>query len=385
MKDFEILLNKFLDKTLTKEEERQLIKLIDDPKKKNYYRNFLKSNFLIDSLLIDGSKENTKKVLLEQIRKEKSISDRFKVKNIFKYAAAIAFLIVGSYLVNQNFLQKSDVVNSSKNNPSITITLENGEKQLIDENGNVILKNKQGKIIGKQEGELLDYSKREADNNIAYNTISIPRGKRFKLKLSDGTLIHINAESSLTYPVNFRNGIQRQVTLEGEAFFEVAKGIDPFIVITGNLNTEVLGTSFNVSSFNGTSKTEVVLVEGSVELTAKGKDKTSQTTNVLEPGFKGTFISSSDGIKISEVDVTLFTSWTNGVLIFNNSSFDEVMTKLSRYYDVTFINNNQNLSKEKFNARINFEKENISKVMSYFKKVHPMDYEIEGKKILIKQ
>src|SRR5690606_36367432 len=102
-------------------------------------------------------------------------------------------------------------------------------------------------------------------DKLAYNTLKIPFGKKFRLQLSDGTMVHINSGSTLKYPIKFIAGENRQVYLDGEAFFDVAKDKKhPFIVNADNLNVRVLGTHFNVSNYPEDAVTDVVLVEGSV-------------------------------------------------------------------------------------------------------------------------
>ena len=124
---------------------------------------------------------------------------------------------------------------------------------------------------------------------MVYNTLKIPYGKKFEVQLSDGTIVHLNAGTSLRYPVQFVKNQSRQVYLTGEAFFEVSKDkAHPFTVNTQEVNVEVLGTKFNVNSYTEDVSTDVVLVEGKVSL-YKDK-KTAENQVYLTPGLKGSNI-----------------------------------------------------------------------------------------------
>lgn len=111
----------------------------------------------------------------------------------------------------------------------------------------------------------LAYNKKETDvvakEEVVYNKIDIPRGGEYKLRLSDGSLVHLNAMSSLRYPVHF-SGDAREVELTGEAFFEVSKSGSPFIVKTKGIDVRVLGTTFNVSAYPDDHCIQTTLVTG---------------------------------------------------------------------------------------------------------------------------
>src|SRR5690606_25698590 len=128
----------------------------------------------------------------------------------------------------------------------------------------------------------------------------IPKGKKFQIQLSDGTLVHLNAGSSLRYPVDFLSEGPRQVFLSGEAYFDVAKNAsNPFIVNVDDLEVRVLGTQFNVSAYSEDEYIDVVLVEGSVNLNKKEGDMVE-----LSPGQKGSYKQNSDSITVNEVNAS---------------------------------------------------------------------------------
>lgn len=154
-------------------------------------------------------------------------------------------------------------------------------------------------------------------------------GEKSRLLLSDGTLVWLNSESELTYPPNF-NGSEREVSLTGEAFFEVAKNPEkPFVVRSGSLKTTALGTSFNVSSFAEEENIVVSLVTGKVKISSDKGD-----VYFLEPGYQMNYSKSLATASKTNFNIANVISWKDGILVFNKSTFPEVKKKLERWYAV---------------------------------------------------
>ncbi|MEX6691004.1 FecR domain-containing protein [Danxiaibacter flavus] len=168
-----------------------------------------------------------------------------------------------------------------------------------------------------------------SSTDTAFNLLSIPQGETYTINLSDGTSITLNADSKLRFPFKFVNAT-REVYLEGEAFFKVAKDSrHPFIVHTPLTNVEVLGTQFNVNTYQkGTVAT--ALVEGKVRTGIPGGDKQQE----LAPGQAAIF-NASKGFNIENFDTDDVTSWLNGIYYFHDLSFHELAESISRIYGVT--------------------------------------------------
>lgn len=159
------------------------------------------------------------------------------------------------------------------------------------------------------------------------HTLKTPRGKDFKITLSDGTEVWLNAESTLYYPVNFV-GEERMVELEGEAYFKVAKDEKhPFIVKTKNITTRVLGTSFNIKDY-AHSDSHLTLVEGKVEA------RSMSTSIVLQPSQDACF-NDNGTINVQKIDTRLYTSWIEGYFYFEDASLSDIMRDLGRWYNLT--------------------------------------------------
>lgn len=166
---------------------------------------------------------------------------------------------------------------------------------------------------------------------IEYNTSF---GEREKVTLPDGSVVELNANTTLVWDKNWKENRIRQVVLDGEAFFEVKHTDDHalFLVRTNDLDVEVLGTAFNVS--NRVNNTKVYLEDGSVRLNLKGN---SSQEILMTPGHKITY-SRGDDLLIEEKDLSPETaaSWKNDVLYFNNKKVEEILREVSELYGVEF-------------------------------------------------
>ncbi|MFV5694274.1 FecR family protein [Flavobacterium sp. LB3P122] len=303
---------------------------------------------------------------------------------MFKYisvaASIIVLLSIGWSYQHGFFKQKNDaIINSNE----ITLQLANGDVQIISAGNKSQVTDSEGNVVATHNGNKIAYDTETPLEKLIYNTIKIPYGKRFELELSDGTIVHLNSGTTLKYPVRFIVGENRQVFLDGEAFFDVTKDKKhPFIVNADNLNIRVLGTHFNVSSYPEDNLTDVVLVEGSVGLYTANEKFDANKNTVLKPGYNGSFNRKDNHIETKPVITDVYTSWMEGRLIFKNLSFNDITKKLERHYNVTIVNQNKKLANEKFYA--SFGDEPIEKVLSYFNDVHGINYTIKNNEILIK-
>ena len=227
---------------------------------------------------------------------------------------------------------------------------------------------------------LLTYTKRAAKKSIT---------------LSDGTRVTLNSDSRLVYPKQF-TGENREVTLIGEAFFDVSKDRNhPFIIHTSKMDVRVLGTAFNVKSYPGDRFSETSLIRGSVEVTLK--DRPSDRI-ILKPSEK-LIVSNTNSHKdrkdprlfndlltqvahVQKNDTTVVeTSWVYNKFAFREETFSELSKRLERAYDVQIHFKNENLKELKFTGT--FEKESVASILKALSIVEPFAYEIQDNKIII--
>lgn len=170
------------------------------------------------------------------------------------------------------------------------------------------------------------------------HTLNIPRGMNKQLTLADGTKVWLNAESSLQYPETFEGKDQRVVYLKGEAYFEVAKdSLHPFFVKTDALETQVLGTAFNVRAYSS-DDVQVTLVEGSVKVSDKHHHELR-----LQPGEHAR-LHSGNSLKAEPVEeASAYRSWADGQFYFDNTELVEIMRELGRWYNVDILFTNRDI------------------------------------------
>ncbi|TDE42944.1 FecR family protein [Flavobacterium rhamnosiphilum] len=381
VKKSELLIVKFITNHASQGEIEILSQWLEDLENQKAFKDFVKINYAIDYTMNSFDSVETKKQLLQKINQDKSIFYRRRLQSYFKYAA-LAVLFIGLVFVfkNGSFFEQEKGVLIPKEGV-ITLKLADGSLQIINPSNSKNITDKFGKVMGKQDKSRISYSDANASGSLVYNTLKIPYGKRFELELSDGTIVHLNSGTSLTYPIRFLKNQNRQVLLTGEAFFEVAKDKKhPFTVNAQELNVEVLGTTFNVSSYTDDPVIDVVLVEGKVGLYKEVKTRDGMVK--LTAGLKGSNIKGRETITTESVNTRAYTAWVQGNLVFKNVSFDAIIKKLERHYNVAFINKNKTLGKEIFNA--SFKGESIEEVLAYFSDSYAIDYTIKDNKIIIK-
>ncbi|MBJ6367247.1 FecR family protein [Snuella sedimenti] len=373
------LIAKYFTKQASLLELEALKTWLEEPEHVKEFMAYVEVNYAIDFNLKTFNEELSNKRLLEYINKEKKVYRLRKIKNVIKYAAIVVVLLGTGFIYQKGYFNNESAPVIPEE--SITLQLDNGNIKVIKEDGTTQVVDEDGNVIGNQNGAQLTYSNSVAKDKLVYNTLTVPYGKRFEVQLSDGTNVHLNAGTSLKYPVKFLKGEKtRQVFLNGEAYFDVTEDTaHPFVVNAENLNVQVLGTEFNVSAYPEDTTTDVVLVEGSVGLyTDAGSLKESTT---ITPSTKGTLNKELQKITTETVDTSLYTAWMEGGLMFRNMPFKNIAKKLERYYNVHIIITDSQLNEEVFYA--NFKEEPLENVLSYFRDSYELEYTIKGNTIFI--
>lgn len=379
------IITNYFTQSITSEELDSLIAWLEKKGNLKTFRSYVEINYTIHYAMGQYNSDRTKKRLLEKIKKDKSTYQRFRLGKLLKYAAvALIFLGIG-LLYKQVTISDRQVEPKSDPADKITLQLSDGSTKVLSGEGTTSVLDKKGYRIGLQNGNQLIYHKSSAGKKFVYNTLKVPYGKRFMLILSDGTKVHLNAGTTLRYPVEFIKGKNRQVFLQGEAYFDVAKDEKrPFLIDVDELNIQVLGTQFNLSAYPEDEMVRTVLVEGSVGFFEEGPGFDERVHTKLQPGFMATWQKGDGSMAYKEVDTDIYTGWMDGKIIFNHIPFKDILKKLERNYDVTITNNNKVLDDVRFTA--SFDTETMEQILNAFKKSHPLRFEIrEDNQIIIEQ
>ncbi|WP_200975632.1 FecR family protein [Echinicola sp. 20G] len=230
-------------------------------------------------------------------------------------------------------------------------------------------------------GNKLEYSSEDAERGqVKYNTLVIPRGGHFKLTLSDGTQVWMNAGSTLKYPTAFVGG-ERKVELTGEAFFEVARNEEkPFKVISGGQVVQVLGTAFCISSYQDQPAIYTTLVEGKVNVYLEDQPEDLQS---LSPNEQSVWVKDEKAIMRREVDVMEYVSWKDGWFYFKDKQLDAIMMDMARWYDISFQFESQEAKKIPFTGKIR-RYENLEDLLKLLEKTREVEFTIERRNVIIK-
>ena len=298
-------------------------------------------------------------------------------------AAAAIFIIVSIGLVLQN--QNQNVKNVFHNDipagmNSATLTLDNGKKIILSNANSGQLASESGILITKSaDGEVI-YSIKNQTENAANksHTLSTVNGQTYRLQLPDQSKVWLNAASSIKFPASFAGIKNRKVELTGEAYFEISKDKEhPFIVKTTQQEVQVLGTHFNINSYEDKHNTSTTLLEGSVKITNEHKKQ-----QLLKPG-ETALVNNKENILVSPADIKSAMAWKNGDFRFNEERIDEIMLKISRWYDIE-VTYHGPISKEKFSGKISRNK-NISEVLNMLSYSNAVKFIVEGRRVTVMQ
>ncbi|WP_179333183.1 FecR family protein [Winogradskyella costae] len=352
---------KYLTNEATSKELDTLTLWLDNPKNEKLFNDFVKVNYAINYNMKTYDSNKTELHVLEFINKDKRTKRMAKRKiSLLKYAALILVFLSLGYGYLELYSTKNDKLIFP--NEVITLKLDNGKTKTIDDNDSNDIVDEEGNVIGIQSGKKIEYFTKEKKSVLVYNTLTVPYGKKFEVKLADGTIVNVNAGSSLRYPVNFVEGKNRNVFLEGEAFFKVAKDAKhPFVVNANEIDVRVLGTEFNISSYPEDENINTVLVEGSVNVYKANAVYNEENTTLLKPGYKAAWSKVDSEIQVSEADVETHLAWLKGRLILKEVEFKAILKKLERQYNVKFVNHDKSLENRFFTAK--FDNEDIDQVM----------------------
>jgi transmembrane sensor len=305
--------------------------------------------------------------------------DLFKRK-WWSYAAAavLLFFVAGYFLLNKTKIQpriaqqpiKKDIPAGRQ---GAILTLSNGQQIILDSTGNGEVTRDAGvRVIRK--GGVLSYGGNT--DEILYNQVVTPKGRKWQLTLSDGTKVWLNAASSVRYPISFV-GKERIVEVSGETYWEVAPDKNrPFkINIAGKGEIEVLGTHFDVSAYDDEAAIRTTLLEGSVKVIRAG------TSRLLSPGQQAVLDSGTDNITvINDANIDEVMAWKNGRFIFSDMDLKTIMRQLTRWYDVDVLYEGK-VPEIRVGGIIHNDVY-LSTVMEFLGE-NGVHYKIEGKKITI--
>lgn len=336
------ILVKSLKESLTAEEQEILDQwLAEDQDHLNLYEHYASDDFVKQKLKSASGiawREDYESFMQRYafLRRQNKWRQRIKYAAIFLLPLSLSLALwLKAPVQPVELAVQAPVVENNKP----VLTLAGGERIILADSLKV--SETDGTWVAGENGELV-YTKQAQDTVIApqtllYNRLEVPRGAEYFLTLADGSKIWLNSETVIRYPVNFA-GKKREIYLEGEAFFKVAKDPErPFVVHAAETKVEVLGTEFNVRNYSDELEVATTLVNGSVRLTTEKQNRQV----ILEPGEQGCIDKTTGNMGVQTVDTYLFTAWKDARFVFRNTRMEDLLNTLSRWYDLTiFYQNN---------------------------------------------
>jgi len=377
--NIDLLFKKQLNGSMTVDEQLKLHLLLEEETNQKHFDDLLLAYFQEESNQDPSNFKGATQVselawqgIAEHV-KRRELSKPSKLWSTWLKVAAVLLLVASASIY---YVDKYPIEIESKSAVMLS-TVKPGSNRavLTSSNGTVY------KLNGEKEEIIFD------DNDIHYKdggliakeagkeilTLSTPRGGQYRVTLSDGTKVWLNAASSISYPSDF-NAKERKLTLSGEAYFEVAhNAAKPFIVVTKNQSVKVLGTSFNVNAYGDENQTVTTLTTGSVQL--QGAKET--TSAMLKPGQQATF--DNNIFDVAEVDVSVYDAWREGYFRFKATSLIDAMRQIDRWYDLNV--DYTDMPKDVYiHASINRNR-SLASVINALEKVTNLKFEINGRSV----
>lgn len=320
-----------------------------------------------------------------------------------RFATAASLILIAGFglyfMLNRQNAEKHGQVYAADAAPGTvgaTLTLANGKQIRLGVASKGTLANEAGVTITKQANGELVYQAVAGDKEHKINTLSTARGETYQIRLADGTVVWLNAASSLTYAASLNDNGERgkreehgarsvrKVKLQGEAYFEVAKNPErPFIVETGGQLVEVLGTHFNVNAYADEPVVTTTLLEGSVRVAAvnpAGNARGEAQGAILSPGQQA--LNSGASVKVVKANLEQVMDWKQGDFYLNHVSFKTAMRKIARWYNVDVVYDASVSDAIEAGGWISRNKK-LSEVLQSIEASGQVHFKVEGRSIIV--
>lgn len=380
--DWEII-SKSLNDSLSTEEQQTLDQwLAESPSHRKFYEDAIAGGATNPEIGVDYRTLKYRKEQLFRLINSQQSQRKKQIARWIGYAAFFALLVgftllfrsENDYRENQESVSLSEIPGLLPGCNKAMLTLADGRQVALDSVDQEVVSLDGSRIQNRNNTLIYSDSKSTVP---VYNIITIPRGGEYQLVLSDGSKVWINSCTEIKYPVAF-SPEDRTIYMKGEAYFEIAKDKRPFNVIVDDLQVKVYGTHFNINAYSE-RVIETTLIEGSV-----GLYKIGQTKGVLlKPSEQACYRISDSKIAVHKVNGYDFIAWKNGEFVFNDQTIEEIMTRLSVWYDIQVIYENNEIRHKKFTGVIQ-RYTTIDKILHYIEETATISFTANGRVIRVK-
>lgn len=380
------LLTRYLQKESTRAEFEELFTYFDDPDYEGVVKTRMEQALAADPEALTGGLGGTliADKALGKLQKQRA---RLVFRRAYMVAASVLLAAIAG-IIWWEFMRSPQVEEmpyAVKMDQEIgpggqraTLTLGDGSQIALDDAAQGKLAQQGNTAIQKQDDGTIAYEEQENGSKtqrVYMNTLTTPVAAQYMIVLPDHSKVWLNASSSLRYPTVF-NGDERIVSLQGEAYFEIAKDpAHPFMVNTERSSVQVLGTHFNISDYPDEQKSDVTLCEGSIRLVVANKEK------LMIPGQQASFAAEDEAINMHKIDTDEVIDWTQGYFLFDNADLNKVMSKIKRWYniDVTFQGPQP---ATRFTGMIS-RNSDLSKILGLLQSTGGVTFEVRNRKVVV--
>ncbi len=359
---------------LSEQEKLELEAAMEDPGIRQMCRELdeLYSSPEMRELLKERPASTRWNELMEVIMEREDEPVRYMtVRNLIAAASVLTVIGLGTWFLwvkpQQQFINHSAAVEKAERSYDIRLKLYSGEEVALtgpESNSTRLI----GDVQLMSENKTLRYQQRPGGGSL-WNSLEVPAKKDYKILLADGTVVTLNSSSSLRFPFSF-TGNTREVEVKGEAYFEVAKNAEkPFIVHTPNGDIRVLGTSFNVNTYEP-GKTTASLVTGSIKAVAAGKEV------LLQPDQEASW-KTGESIVVQRFEASRALSWMDGVYFFEGANMKAIADVVDRWYDVKIVYDNPAIAGYKFDVKLDKARP-LEEFLAVLKIAKGVNYKLEG-------
>lgn len=383
------LIQRWMENTITQEEKGELAGLLNEQTLLSDVEPGLREIWDAQTRELVLSEDETASMIdhiLSNNRTEESVEVESPVRPIhfirrWRWAAACVILMLGVGIYLWTISRKDAGTQRTAMHPpaaevmpamgKVVLKLPDGKQLFLDSmQGSIV---KEGALTVENKKDALAYS--GTARKVEYHTLSVPRGRQYAVELPDGTNVWLNASSSITYPVVF-SGPERQVTVSGEVYFEVAKDKSkPFRVAANDMTVTVTGTHFNVNAYSDEPFIATTLLEGGVKVTRNNK------TVILTP-HEQSLSDAKGSISVNRnVNVDEVMAWRGRLFHFESADLPTILREVARWYDVDVVYEGV-ISKERFFVIIN-RNSSLSAVLKALQ-ANDVQFNIDGKKLTVR-
>ena len=363
------------------DEERQLHEWMDESEENRQF--FIEGVKMVREYQMVANSDKRASDSLKRVQEKIRIRGRRKLWIQITAAASVVLLFSLSYMffyISESREDFSELMKVHAGGTKATLIVADGiQVDLTQDNLQEVIGRYGVTVMNDNENELrydcVEIND-ETEEKPMFHTISAPVGGEYHFTLADGTMVWLNSSSQLTFPTRF-TGSTREVIVEGEVYFEVQHDENrPFRVWVGDMNVQVLGTKFCISAYPENEGIMTTLVQGAVQVTSGDKQV------VLQPGYQAVVDQHSGVIKQRAVELSLYTSWVQGVFEYENMELNDIMIQLARWYDVQFTFSAPEYKERRFTGVVR-KYEDLDDVLDMIEKTTNVKFIVNGRNVTI--